>query len=69
VGAVADGGWDVPRCTAHRLAEDSHCAAGCASRLACVYGRDQLYPADALVHHQRAARRVMADHASAARKV
>lgn len=68
VGAVGPGGWDVPRCSAHRLAGVSHCADGCAARVACVYGREHQYDADALVFHQAAARRAMEAYASAARK-
>lgn len=68
VGAVGAGGWDVAGCTAHRLADESHCAAACTARLDCVFGRAHRYPADALAFHQAAARRSMARHARAARK-
>jgi hypothetical protein len=68
VGAIGPGGWDVPACTAHRLARDDHCASGCTARIACVYGRPHVPPPDALAFHQAAARRVMEAYASAARK-
>jgi hypothetical protein len=67
VGAVGPGGWDVGACVAHRLADESHCAAGCTSRLECVYGRAHRPPADALAFHQAAARRSMLAYARAAR--
>jgi epoxyqueuosine reductase QueG len=66
VGAVGPGGWDVPRCVAHRLAAEANCAAGCTSRLDCVYGRNHRHPPDALAFHQAAARRSMAAYARAA---
>lgn len=68
VGAVGDGGWDVPRCAAHRLAATGNCAAGCTARIECVYGRAHRYSADALAYHQAAARREMAAYSSAAKK-
>lgn len=68
VGAIGPGGWDVPTCAAHRMADESHCASGCTARLDCVYGRAHRPPADALAFHQAAARRMMARYASAARK-
>jgi hypothetical protein len=68
VGAVGPRGWDVAACVAHRLADDSHCAAGCTSRIECVYGRAHRAPPDALAFHQAAARRSMLAYANAARK-
>ncbi len=68
VGAVGTAGWDVAGCIAHRLADESHCAAGCTARLDCVYGRAHRYPPDALAFHQAAARSMMVIHASASRK-
>jgi hypothetical protein len=58
-GAVGPDGWDVPRCIAHRLADDAQCAGGCHARLECVYGRAHRPPPDALAFHQAAARRTM----------
>jgi hypothetical protein len=68
VGAIGPGGWDVPACSAHRLADEAHCASGCTARIACVYGRAHVHPPDALAFHQAAARRTMAAYASADRK-
>ena len=68
VGAVGARGWDVAACVAHRLADETHCAAGCTSRIECVYGREHRPPPDALAFHQAAARRSMLAYASAARK-
>ena len=67
-GAIGPDGWDVPRCMAHRLAEETRCAAGCTARIECVYGRAYRPPPEALAFHQAAARRVMAAYASSARK-
>jgi len=67
-GAIGPGGWDVPRCVAHRLAEETHCASGCTARIECVYGRAHRQPPEALAFHQAAARRTMVAYASAARK-
>ena len=53
VGAVGSGGWDVPRCAAHRIAVPEDCGPGCHSRTACVYGREHRYPPDAMAFHQR----------------
>jgi len=53
VGAVGSGGWDVPRCAAHRIAVPEDCGPGCHSRIACVYGREHRYPPDAMAFHQR----------------
>ena len=53
VGAVGPGGWDVPRCAAHRIAVPEDCGPGCHSRIACVYGREHRYPPDAMAFHQR----------------
>jgi hypothetical protein len=68
VGAVGPAAWDVPTCAAHRLADETNCASGCAARIECVYGHAHRPPADALAFHQAAARRVMAAYASVARK-
>jgi hypothetical protein len=73
VGAIGPRGWDVAACVAHRLADEAHCAAGCTSRVECVYGREHHPPPDALAFHQAAARRSMLAYsglayASAARK-
>jgi hypothetical protein len=68
VGAVGPDGWNVAACAAHRLADETHCAPGCAARIECVYGRAHRPPADALAFHQLAARRAMAAYASVARK-
>jgi hypothetical protein len=57
----------VPACSAHRLADEAHCASGCTARIACVYGRAHVHPPDALAFHQAAARRTMAAYASAER--
>lgn len=68
VGAVGPDGWNVERCSAHRLADETHCAAGCSARIECVYGRAHRQPVEALAFHQAAARRAMAAQARAARK-
>ena len=54
-------GWDVPRCIDFRVARgaENPCLDRCHARVACVYGRRHLYPADALVHHQSRAFAVM----------
>ena len=48
-------GWetpfDVPACSAHRLAPGSGCADRCLARLACPVGRDQRYPEAQLRYH------------------
>jgi hypothetical protein len=67
-GAIGPRGWDVPACSAHRLADQANCATGCHARLDCVYGRPHRPPAEALAFHQAAARRMMARYASAPRK-
>ena len=67
-GAVGPGGWDVPRCIAHRLAAETNCAAGCTARIECVYGRAHRQSPEELAFHQAAARRTMAAYASVARK-
>jgi hypothetical protein len=59
VGAVGDGGWDVPRCRAHRTGPDDRCASRCHARFDCVIGRAHRYPDDALAYHQAQARRSM----------
>ena len=68
VAAVGPAGWNVERCSTHRLAHEAHCAAGCGARIECVYGRAHRHPVEALAFHQAAARRAMAAYASAARK-
>src|SRR5262249_14794518 len=52
VGAVGPGGWDVPRCAEHRIADPEDCGSGCHSRIAGVYGREHRYPPDALAFRQ-----------------
>jgi hypothetical protein len=51
-GAVADGGWDVPRCAAHRAATPDPCATRCHARSACVLAPEHRYPDEALAYHQ-----------------
>jgi epoxyqueuosine reductase QueG len=60
VGAVSDAGWDVPRCTGHRLGPEERCAPRCHARYDCVIGREHRYPPDALAYHQVQARATMA---------
>jgi hypothetical protein len=62
-GAVGAAGWDVPRCTAHRLGPEERCAPRCHARYDCVIGREHRYPPDALAYHQAQARTTMAAHA------
>jgi hypothetical protein len=54
-------GWDVPRCIDFRIARGSEnpCLDRCHARVACVYGRRHVYPADALAHHHGRAFDVM----------
>jgi hypothetical protein len=59
--AVGAGGWDIPRCAAHRLSgAGDGCDAGCHARIACVYGQAHRYPPDAQAFHQAYARGAMA---------
>ena len=60
VGAVGATGWEVPRCTAHRLGPEEQCAPRCHARYDCVIGREHRYPPDALAYHQAQARTTMA---------
>jgi epoxyqueuosine reductase QueG len=68
VGAVSERGWDVPRCTEHRinrvpLPEGGElCTDRCQARWQCAYGRAHRYPADALAYHQRRALDAMRRH-------
>jgi hypothetical protein len=61
-GAVGPGGWDVPRCAAHRLSatDGDGCDAGCHARIACVLAPEHRYPPEALAFHQASARAAMA---------
>ena len=54
-------GWDIPRCIAFRVdeADRNPCLDRCHARVACVYGRQHIYPPDALAHHQQRAFAVM----------
>jgi epoxyqueuosine reductase QueG len=52
-------GWDVPRCLTYRVESEHDCAGGCHARINCVFGRDQVYPADELRYHQMRAMRAM----------
>lgn len=56
-------GWNVPGCIDFRVQRGDHnpCADRCHARVACVYGRAHVYPADALAHHQTRAFAVMAE--------
>jgi hypothetical protein len=52
-GAIGPGGWDIPRCGAHRLSGTGDgCDAGCHARIACVLGPEHRYPPEALAFHQ-----------------
>jgi hypothetical protein len=55
------GGWDVARCVDFRVERgaDNPCTERCHARVACVYGRAHVYPADALAHHHGRAFAVM----------
>jgi hypothetical protein len=55
-GAVDGGGWDVPRCAAHRARPEDACAPRCHARFDCVVGRAHRYPHEALAYHQARAR-------------
>jgi hypothetical protein len=57
-------GWNVPRCIDFRIARgaENPCADRCHARVACVYGRAHVYPADALAHHQTRAFAVIRAH-------
>lgn len=59
------GGWDIPRCIAHRLAQPADCTDRCHARVACVYGRYHRYADGELAYHQRRAFTVMAGAAAA----
>jgi epoxyqueuosine reductase len=61
-GAVGDGGWDIPRCAAHRVAPVDGCAERCHARFDCVLGRAHRYPPDALAYHQARAKPSLARH-------
>lgn len=54
-------GWNVPRCIDFRVERGAAnpCADRCHARVACVYGRAHVYPADALAYHQGRAFAVM----------
>ena len=58
---AAPDGWNVPRCIDFRVAggDANPCVDRCHARVACVYGRAHVYPADALAYHQRRAFAVM----------
>lgn len=65
-GAVSAGsGWNIPVCAAHRLRGDD-CAAGCHSRIACIYGREHAYDEREQRHHQGYALAAMRRHAAGA---
>ena len=54
VGAVTmAAGWDVPRCTRHRLEVEADCDNRCHARVGCVLGPEHRYPDEELVYHQR----------------
>ncbi len=60
VGAVSvAGGWDIPKCLAHRVEVEPDCAPRCHARIACVLGPQHTYPDDELAYHQRRALRAM----------
>ncbi len=54
-------GWNIPRCIDFRVArgDGNPCTDRCHARVACVYGRAHVYPADALAHHHGRAFAVM----------
>lgn len=60
--AISVRGWDIPTCTAHRVALASNCADRCDARWHCVHGRAHRYPAEALVYHHGRALMVMRTH-------
>jgi epoxyqueuosine reductase QueG len=62
-GAIGSGGWDIPRCAAHRRAAEDGCAARCHARFDCVIGRAHRYPPEALAYHQAQARPALARYA------
>lgn len=53
------GGWDIPRCLAHRVEAEADCAPQCHARVSCVLGPEHRYPADELAYHQMRALRSM----------
>lgn len=54
VGAVSvDAGFDVERCSAFRLQDDSPCADRCLARLACPIGTGFIYGDEQMAHHYR----------------
>jgi epoxyqueuosine reductase QueG len=59
-GAIGDGGWDIPRCAAHRLRDDDECAARCHARFDCVIGREYRQSPEELAYHQSRARGALA---------
>ena len=59
-GAISDGGWDIPRCAAHRLRDEDGCGARCHARFDCVVGREHRHTADELAYHQGRARGALA---------
>ncbi len=66
-GAVGAGGWDIPRCAAHRDRIDDPCAPRCHARWDCVLGRAHRYPLDEVGYHQALARGPLIAHAAARR--
>jgi hypothetical protein len=60
-GAIGDGGWDIPRCAAHRLRDDDECAARCHARFDCVIGREHRQAPEELAYHQSRVRGALAD--------
>jgi hypothetical protein len=60
-GAISDGGWDIPRCAAHRLRDDDECARRCHARFDCVIGREHRQAPEELAYHQSRARGALAE--------
>ena len=60
-GAIADRGWDIPRCAAHRLRDEDECAARCHARFDCVIGREHRHTPDELAYHQYRARAALGE--------
>ena len=63
-GAIADAGWDIPRCAAHRLRDQDDCTARCHARFDCVIGREHRHASDELAYHQGRARDALAAYAA-----
>jgi epoxyqueuosine reductase len=48
-------GWDIPRCTTHRVEVETDCATRCHARAGCVIGPEHRYSDEQLAYHQKRA--------------